>query len=128
METRQQILSEARELFLKNGLSGVSMRAVADGVEALAIAEHSPPFDVLVTDIVMPKMSGIDLAQEMMNQYPLVGVVLLSGYPAESHEVSLATERGATFVSKPITSSELLQAVLQAIASRRAADARLAAS
>jgi two-component system, cell cycle sensor histidine kinase and response regulator CckA len=108
--------------------AGYDVRGVADGVEALAIAGHSPPFDVLVTDIVMPKMSGIDLAQEMMNRYPLVGVVLLSGYTAESREVSLATERGATFVSKPVTSSELLQAVLQAIASRRAADARLAVS
>jgi two-component system cell cycle sensor histidine kinase/response regulator CckA len=108
--------------------AGYDVRAVADGVEALAVAGHSPPFDVLVTDIVMPKMSGIDLAQEMMNQYPLVGVVLLSGYTAESREVNLATERGATFVSKPVTSSELLQAVLQAIASRRAADARLAVS
>lgn len=108
--------------------AGYDVRGVADGVEALAIAGHSPPFDVLVTDLVMPKMSGIDLAQEMMNRYPLVGVVLLSGYTAESREVSLVTERGATFVSKPVTSSELLQAVLQAIASRRAADARLAVS
>jgi signal transduction histidine kinase len=108
--------------------AGYDVRAVADGVEALAVAGHSPPFDVLVTDIVMPKMSGIDLAQEMMNQYPLVGVVLLSGYTAESREVNLAAERGATFVSKPVTSSELLQAVLQAIAARRAADTRLAVS
>ena len=108
--------------------AGYDVRAVADGAEALAIAGHSPPFDVLITDIVMPNMSGIDLAQEMMNRYPLVGVVLLSGYAAESSEVSLAAERGATFVSKPITSNELLQAVIQAIASRRAADARLAIS
>ena len=104
--------------------AGYDVRGVADGAEALAIAGHSPPFDVLVADIVMPRMSGVDLAQEMMNRYPLVGVVLLSGYPGESREVSLVTERGATFVSKPVTSSELLQAVLQAIASRRAADAR----
>ena len=108
--------------------AGYDVRGVVDGVEALAIAADSPPFDVLVADVVMPRMSGIDLAQEMMNRYPLIGVVLLSGYAAEALEVSLATERGATFVSKPVTSSELLQAVVQAIASRRAADARLAAS
>jgi signal transduction histidine kinase len=104
--------------------AGYDVRAVADGVEALTAARLSPPFDVLVTDIVMPNMSGIDLAEQMMDQFPLVGVVLLSGYTAESLEVHRATERGATFLSKPVASSQLLQAVRQAIPSRRAAAAR----
>ena len=108
--------------------AGYDVRAVADGVEAIASARVSPPFDILVTDIVMPNMSGIDLAEQMMDQYPLIGVVLLSGYTAESLAVQHATARGATFVLKPVTSSQLLQAVLQAIAARRAADTRLAVS
>jgi AcrR family transcriptional regulator len=54
METRQQILSEARELFLKKGLSGVSMRAVADGVgvSATALYRHFNDKDALVASLL----------------------------------------------------------------------------
>jgi len=54
METRQQILSEARELFLKNGLSGVSMRAVADGVgvSATALYRHFQDKDALLASLL----------------------------------------------------------------------------
>jgi two-component system, cell cycle sensor histidine kinase and response regulator CckA len=100
--------------------AGYEVKAVADGTEAIAAAGLAPPFDVLVTDIVMPNMSGIELAEQMMDQYPLVGVVLLSGYTTESRELNHATERGATFLLKPVTSTQLLHAVLRGIASRRA--------
>jgi two-component system response regulator YesN len=73
-----------------------------------------------VTDIVMPDMSGIELAEQMMDQYPLIGVVLLSGYTTESRELNHATARGETFLLKPVTSTQLLHAVLRGIASRRA--------
>ena len=76
---------------------------------------------MLVTDVIMPDLSGIELADQMMDRYPLMGVVLLSGYTAETLDVGRVTARGATFVSKPMSSSQLLQAVLQAVASRRAA-------
>jgi FixJ family two-component response regulator len=55
-----------------------------------------------------------------MDLYPLVGVVLLSGYTTESVELDHATRRGAAFLLKPVTSDQLLRAVLRGIASRRA--------
>jgi two-component system cell cycle sensor histidine kinase/response regulator CckA len=100
--------------------AGYDVHAVADGTEAIAAAKLAPPFDVLVTDIVMPKMSGLELAEQMMDQFPLVGVVLLSGYTTESRELNHATKRGATFLLKPVTSTQLVHAVLRGIASRRA--------
>jgi len=56
-----------------------------------------------------------------MDEYPLLGVVMLSGYTAETLDLERVTARGALFVSKPITSTQLLKTVLQAVASRRAA-------
>jgi CheY-like chemotaxis protein len=108
--------------------AGYEVTAVADGTEAFAAAGLGPLFDVLVTDIVMPGMSGIDLAEQMMDRYPLIGVVLLSGYTTESLELNHATERGATFLLKPVTSTQLLHAVLGGIASRRATAESQAAS
>jgi AcrR family transcriptional regulator len=54
MDTRRQILSEARELFLKKGLSGVSMRAVADGVgvSATALYRHFNDKDALLASLL----------------------------------------------------------------------------
>jgi signal transduction histidine kinase/ActR/RegA family two-component response regulator len=101
--------------------AGYDVIAVADGTEAIAAAGLAQSFDALVTDVVMPNMSGIDLAVQMMDRYPLMGVVLLSGYTAETLDLERVTARGATFVPKPVTSNQLLQAVLQAVASRRAA-------
>jgi CheY-like chemotaxis protein len=101
--------------------AGYDVIAVADGIEAVAAARLAERLDVLVTDVVMPNLSGIELAEQMMDRYPLMGVVLLSGYTAETLDLERVTAGGATFVSKPISSNQLLQAVLQAVASRRAA-------
>jgi two-component system, cell cycle sensor histidine kinase and response regulator CckA len=100
--------------------AGYDVHAVAGGNEAMAAARLVAPFDALVTDVVMPNMSGIELAERMMDQYPHVGVVLLSGHTTQSRELTHATERGATFLLKPVTSTQLLQAVVRGIASRRA--------
>jgi signal transduction histidine kinase/CheY-like chemotaxis protein len=100
--------------------AGYDVIAVADGLEATRAAEVQP-IDVLVTDVIMPNLSGIDLAEQMMDRYPRLGVVLLSGYTAETLNIERVTARGATFVPKPITSHRLIQAVHQAAASSRAA-------
>jgi PAS domain S-box-containing protein len=99
--------------------AGYDVIAVADGLEATRAAT-AQPIDVLVTDVVMPNMSGIDLAEQMMDRYPGLGVVLLSGYTAETLNIERVTARGATFVPKPITSHRLIQAVHQAAGSARA--------
>ena len=104
--------------------AGYEVLAVADGIEAIAAARLAERVDVLVTDVVMPNLSGIELAEQMMDSYPLMGVVLLSGYTAETLNLERVTAGGATFVSKPISSNQLLQAVLEAVASRRAAAGR----
>ncbi len=101
--------------------AGYDVLAVGDGTEAIAAAKLARLFDVLVTDVVMPNMSGIELAVQMMDRYPLMGVVLLSGYTAETLDLERVTARGAMFEPKPVTSNRLLQAVNQAVASRRAA-------
>jgi FixJ family two-component response regulator len=60
----------------------------------------------------------------MMDSYPLIGVVLLSGYIAETLHLERATARGATFLAKPASSNQLLQSVGQAVALRGAAGKR----
>jgi PAS domain S-box-containing protein len=95
--------------------SGYEVIAVADGAGAMVrLANHDEPIDALVTDVIMPNMSGTELAEWTMDRYPHVGVVLLSGYTAETLNIARITARGATFVPKPVNSGQLLVAVQQA--------------
>ena len=95
--------------------SGYEVIAVADGAEAMVrLANHDEPIDALITDVIMSNMSGIELAEWTMDHYPHVGVVLLSGYTAETLNIARVEARGATFVPKPVNSARLLVAIQQA--------------
>ena len=101
--------------------AGYHVIAVAEGADAIArLARLQEPIDVLVTDVIMAHMSGIELAGLVMDHYPDVGVVMLSGYTAETLDLERVTTRGATFVPKPVTSGQLVLAVQHAQAVRRA--------
>lgn len=102
--------------------AGYEVTQVSDGGEALEqLTGRAAPIDVLVTDVVMPGMSGIDLAERVINRFPAAGVVLLSGYNAETMDLDRVVRRGALFLSKPVTSSDLLDAVKRST-ERRATD------
>jgi two-component system cell cycle sensor histidine kinase/response regulator CckA len=97
------------------GRSGYEVIAVAGGAEAMTrLAGVEGPIDVLITDVIMPNMSGIELAEWTMDRYPHIGVVLVSGYTAETLNLERVTARGATFVPKPVTSAQILVAIKQA--------------
>ena len=95
--------------------AGFDVTAVADGPSALeALATSSRPIDVLVTDVVMPRMSGIELADRIREQHPSTAIVLLSGYTAETLDIDRLLASGARFVNKPVASGELLRSIAEA--------------
>jgi CheY-like chemotaxis protein len=103
--------------------AGYHVTAVNDGAEALQrLAAASVPIDVLVTDVVMPGMSGIELAEQVIVRIPSAGIVLLSGYNPETLDLDRVVRRGALFLSKPVTSNDLLDAVKRSAERRLAAD------
>lgn len=91
------------------GDNGYVVRSAADGAEALAL--YGDDVDVLVSDVVMPGLSGQELADELRERRPGLPVVFVSGY-TEDHVVEDARRDGATaFVEKPFSGEELLRAV-----------------
>jgi two-component system, cell cycle sensor histidine kinase and response regulator CckA len=100
--------------------AGYTVLAVGSGAQAIAAAEaSSEPIDVLVTDAVMPGMSGIKLADYVHTHYPDAAVVILSGYTAETLDLERTITRGARFLAKPVSSRALLAAVGAALADRK---------
>jgi len=95
--------------------AGYRVVAVADGPEALAAeAAMTEAIDVLVSDVIMPSMSGIALAERMSERHPDMGIVLLSGYTSETLDLERATAAGATFLPKPVSGAHLLEAIRSA--------------
>jgi CheY-like chemotaxis protein len=77
------------------------------GAEALQLAaEHAEPIDLLLADIVMPGMSGYELAEQLTLRRPEMKVLFISGYYKEAE---LTPE--ANFLGKPFTPGELLSRV-----------------
>jgi signal transduction histidine kinase/CheY-like chemotaxis protein len=74
------------------------------------LEEHSEPIALLLTDVVMPGMSGRDLATEATARRPDLRVVYTSGYADDVFDRGLLP-KGTAFVPKPFTSATLLSAV-----------------
>ncbi len=86
----------------------------ADGQEALQIVEdgrHS--FALVLTDMVMPKMSGLEFARHLGRIRPDVRVVFMSGYTEEP--LLQRVERPAAFLPKPFTAATLLNTVRRSL-------------
>jgi two-component system cell cycle sensor histidine kinase/response regulator CckA len=77
--------------------------------QALAVAAAGPPFDLLVTDVMMPGENGPALARQLRQQQPGVRVLFLSGHLADP--LDLAQVPGARFLAKPFGLNDLLDAV-----------------
>lgn len=85
----------------------------ASGDEALIeLTKDAGRFNVVFTDVVMPGMSGIDLAEEIRRRYPELPVVLTSGY---SHVLAREGTHGFELLQKPYSINQLSQTLCNAV-------------
>jgi len=85
--------------------------ATADDGRAAADLLAVQPFDLVLTDLIMPRMDGIELLGEMRKHYPRIPVIAMSGggRMPPSHYLQTAGKLGAkALMEKPFTTSELV--------------------
>ncbi|MGD0401786.1 MAG: ATP-binding protein [Candidatus Acidiferrales bacterium] len=99
--------------------SGYTVLVAKDGLDALEIAEQRRgSIHVLVTDVVMPRMRGTELARKLKRCHPELNIVYMSGY-LEHDSQDGSYERGAAFLQKPFTRESLLRKIRELIDSKQ---------
>jgi DNA-binding NtrC family response regulator len=100
-------------------VGGYTVLQAPGGDEALQIESiHAGPIHLLLTDVVMPKMNGGDLAKTFSLRRPAAKVLYMSGYTKDAISQNSILDPGVEFIEKPFTPSTLLrkiQKILQPI-------------
>jgi two-component system, cell cycle sensor histidine kinase and response regulator CckA len=96
--------------------SGYRVVEAGGGEEALAVAEGlDGPIHLLLTDVVMPGMSGDELAKRLGERRPKMKVLFMSGYSPEAVATNGNLLPGSSFLSKPFTATDLVDRVQQTL-------------
>ena len=92
--------------------AGYQLLVASDGKQALEIAEqHTGPIDVLLSDIVMPELSGVALARAITAKHPATNIVLTSAYLRHIWVM----DRSWQFIVKPYVPAQILDSVREAL-------------
>ena len=111
----ESVLRDMAHVILED--CGYKVLEAGSGVEALQVwGEHADEIDLLLTDMVMPEgVSGMQLAQRLLQNKPHLKVVFASGYTMEDMDIDFVRDGLASFLQKPYTHVSLARAVRECL-------------
>ena len=114
VEDEKQLRSACRRVLEREGYT---VLVAEDGYDALAISESfSGAIDLLVADMVLPVLSGRDLATRLVQRRPALQVLYMTGYTDDEIFRRGLLDRSGNLLEKPFTSGELMEAARAALA------------
>jgi CheY-like chemotaxis protein len=120
--TRPRILvvedeSDVRTMLTRLLGSIGDVTSAKDGAEALQVLTSAPPPDVIVTDVMMPRMDGLSLARELKKHAQLarVPVVMLTAKSRPGDMIEGINAGARSYVTKPFKAEELVTKVKKAL-------------
>jgi PAS domain S-box-containing protein len=118
----EQTVRDSTATYLRE--NGYTVLVATQGNEALDLARnHQGPIHLLLTDLVMPKMSGTELAKEIALTHPDTKVVLMSGYSSDLFSGRQNLEPGRAFLQKPFRLAALGRCIRDVLDKKSAAGA-----
>lgn len=98
---------------------GYRVRQATNGVQALTILEgHASDFDLVITDVVMPAMGGVELYQRLSKRNPRLGFIFSTGYTVDQGPDELPRGQRIAFLTKPYSIATLLGKVRELLDQR----------
>lgn len=98
-----------------------------DGIHGLETGRKEHP-DIVLTDVRMPRMDGVQMAGQLLSIYPDTAVIFMSAYSDKEYLKAAIKLKAVSYVEKPLDMTELAGAVREAVECCRAAGTRLAAA
>ncbi len=97
---------------IKRNLEGVRHKVITcDSVQRAVEILNDNKIDLVITDLKMPKHSGLDLVQHISENFQDIGVIMVTGYPSIEGAVAAIKKGAEEFLAKPFTHEELLSTV-----------------
>lgn len=112
VEDEDSVRSFAMRALQKKGYEVIGCNSAENALEQL---EQDTNFDLLVTDMVMPGMSGAELAGIVREKIPSIKIILASGYSEEIARRELATSQDFEFMAKPFSLGDLTKKVFDVL-------------
>jgi two-component system cell cycle sensor histidine kinase/response regulator CckA len=101
-------------------ICGYTVLEAKSGTEALDVSQqHTGPIDLLLTDVVMPGISGRLLADQLMQLRPQIQVVYMSGYTGQTVGAHGVLDPGSLFLQKPFTRDALARKLHEALSHKQ---------
>jgi DNA-binding NtrC family response regulator len=116
IQTRCSILAvddsrDTLEVIRRNLEAAGYQVATANGAEQALAHLQSSPVDLLITDLKMPKVSGLDLLKHVTENYKDMEVMMITGFPCVNGAVQAIKDGAEEYLVKPFTDAELIAAV-----------------
>jgi len=100
------------------------IQGVENGISALELIEHQP-FDVVVLDVMMPKMDGIETLREIKKNKPLIEVIMLTGHASLESGIEGMKLGAFDYIMKPTGIEDLVKKIYQAYEKKTAHEEKI---
>ncbi len=94
---------------------GYNVLLATNGEEAIAVCRNAGPVDLVLTDVIMPRMTGPELIHELKLESKDLRCVFMSGYDHEQIQKHGVKDLGCDYLRKPFTPEALLKKVRQTL-------------
>lgn len=121
VDDEERFLSTTTLLMEKRG---IKTKSVSSGTEALRIIDESP-VDVVILDVKMPGMDGVETLKRIKQNYPLIEVIMLTGHGSVDSAVKGLRMGAFDYVMKPCDIPDLVEKIEEAYSKKKAMEEKI---